>query len=155
MITGANEWRVRMTLVSRFWIRHMLLCRADRWTRKEGRKEGNALNIFYLQLYGIRHMVKGHSDSERGHLLSLHGLLFPLSSKGYLYASSHRQDNTYHGLFYTSRGALAGTRNSFVEPPWRIDPTTHHTMSECFLKFYQGATYRSRNEWSPCDKYNE
>ena len=28
-----------------------------------------------------------------------------------LYASSHRQDNTYHGLCYTSRGALAGTRN--------------------------------------------
>ena len=29
-----------------------------------------------------------------------------------LYAPSHRQDNTYHGLCYTSRGALAGTRNS-------------------------------------------
>ena len=33
------------------------------------RKEGNvlfnnALNTFYLQLYGIRHMVKDHSDSE-------------------------------------------------------------------------------------------
>ena len=27
-----------------------------------------------------------------------------------LYASSHRQDNTYHGVCYTSRGALAGTR---------------------------------------------
>ena len=27
-----------------------------------------ALNIFYLQLYGIRHMVKDHSDSERGNL---------------------------------------------------------------------------------------
>ena len=26
-----------------------------------------------------------------------------------LYTSSHRQDNTYHGLCYTSRGALAGT----------------------------------------------
>ena len=34
-----------------------------------GRKEGNvlfndALNTFYLRLYGIRHMVKYHSDSE-------------------------------------------------------------------------------------------
>ena len=33
-------------------------------------KEGNvlfndALNTFYLWLYGIRHMVKDHSDSER------------------------------------------------------------------------------------------
>ena len=37
----------------------------------EGRKEGNvlfndALNTFYLWLYSIRHMVKNHSDSERG-----------------------------------------------------------------------------------------
>ena len=29
--------------------------------------------------------------------------------KGFLYASSHRQDSTYHSLSYTSRGALAGT----------------------------------------------
>ena len=37
--------------------------------------------IFYLQLYGIRHMVKDHSDSERGNLLPPHGLFFPISSK--------------------------------------------------------------------------
>ena len=35
-----------------------------------GRKEGNVLfndvlNTFYLQLYGVTHMVKDHSDSER------------------------------------------------------------------------------------------
>ena len=29
-----------------------------------------------------------------------------------LYAPSHRQDSTYHGFIYTSRGELAGTRNS-------------------------------------------
>ena len=51
------------------------------------RKEGNvsfndALNTFYLQLYGVRHMVKDHSDSERGNPLPPHGLLFPISSKG-------------------------------------------------------------------------
>ena len=37
------------------------------------RKEGNvlfndALNTIYLRLYGIRHMVKNHSDSEKGNL---------------------------------------------------------------------------------------
>ena len=42
----------------------------------------NALNIFYLQLYGIRHMGKDHSDSDRGNPLLPHGLLFPISSKG-------------------------------------------------------------------------
>ena len=50
-------------------------------------KEGNvlfndALNTFYLRLYGVRHMVNDHSDSERGNPLPPHGLLFPISSKG-------------------------------------------------------------------------
>ena len=39
-------------------------------TKMEGWKEGNILfndkpDTFYLQLYGIRYMVKNHSDSER------------------------------------------------------------------------------------------
>ena len=43
-----------------------------------GRKEGNvlfndALNTFYLRLYGVGHMVKDHSDSERGNTLPPHG----------------------------------------------------------------------------------
>ena len=50
---------------------------------KEGHVLFNdALNTFYLRLYGVRHMVKDHSDSERGNLLPPHGLLFPISSKG-------------------------------------------------------------------------
>ena len=59
------------------------------------------------------------------------GYSFRLTARVLLYAPSHRQDNTYHGLCYTRRGALAGTRNSSMgPPPWRIDPTTHRTMSE-------------------------
>ena len=42
----------------------------------------DALNTFYLRLYGVRHMLKDHSDSERGNPLTPHGLLFPISSKG-------------------------------------------------------------------------
>ena len=42
----------------------------------------NALITFYLLLYGVRHMIKGHSDSERGNLLPPHGLVFPISSEG-------------------------------------------------------------------------
>ena len=37
---------------------------------------------FYLRLCGVKHMVKDHSDSERGNLLPPHGLRFPISSKG-------------------------------------------------------------------------
>ena len=32
------------------------------------------------------------------------GYSFRLAARVLLYASSHRQDNTYHGLCYTSRG---------------------------------------------------
>ena len=42
---------------------------------------------------------------------------FRLTARVLLYAPSHRQDSTYHGLCYTSRGALAGTRNSSMGPP--------------------------------------
>ena len=69
------------------------------------------------------------------------GYSYRLTARVVLYAPSHRQDNTYHSLCYTSCGALAGTRNSSMGPPWKIDPTTHRTMSECS---YHGATPRSR-----------
>ena len=39
----------------------------------------DTLNTIYYRLYGVRHMVKDHSDSERGNPLPP---LFPISSKG-------------------------------------------------------------------------
>ena len=53
----------------------------------QGRKEGNVLfndtlNTFCLRLYGVRHMVKYHTDSERGNLPPPHGLFFPINSNG-------------------------------------------------------------------------
>ena len=42
----------------------------------------DALNTFYLRLYGVRHMVKDHSDSERGNPLPPHRLLLSINSKG-------------------------------------------------------------------------
>ena len=53
-----------------------------------GSKEGNvlfndALNTFCLRLYVVRHMVKDHSDSEKGNPLPPHRLnFFPINSKG-------------------------------------------------------------------------
>ena len=43
------------------------------------------------------------------------GYYYRLTSRVLLYAPSHRQDNTYHGLCYTSRGTLDGTRNSSMD----------------------------------------
>ena len=42
----------------------------------------DALNTFYLRLYGVRHIVKDHSDSEKGNPLPPHMLLLSINSKG-------------------------------------------------------------------------
>ena len=62
---------------------YIVYCRQE-----EGRKEGNVLfndelNTIYLWLYGVTHMVKDHSDSEKGNPLSPHRLLLSINSKGY------------------------------------------------------------------------
>ena len=73
----------------------------------------NALNTFYLRLYGVGHtiMVQGHSDSEREtrcrHLSTLQ-----LATRELIYAHHHRQDSIYHDLCHTNCRALAETRNS-------------------------------------------
>ena len=64
-------------------LKHTLLKEASDLIRDVGMKEGNilfndALNTFYLRLYGVRHMVKYHTDSERGNPLPPHELLFPI-----------------------------------------------------------------------------
>ena len=62
------------------------------------RKEGNvlfndALNTFYLRLFGVRHMVKDHSDNEETCCRHI-GYSFRLTARVLLYAPSHRQDST-------------------------------------------------------------
>ena len=42
----------------------------------------DALNTFYLRLYCVRHMVKDHSDSEKGNPLPPHRLLLSSNSNG-------------------------------------------------------------------------
>ena len=78
----------------------------NNFPEEEGRSVlfNDALNTFYLRLYGVGHMVKDHSDSERGTRCLHIGYPFRLAARVLLYASSHRQDNTYHGLCYTSHG---------------------------------------------------
>ena len=64
-------------------------------------KEGNVLfndtlNTFYLRLYGVRHMVKNHSDREIGNPLPPHGLLFPISSNFFFIYMRHPTDRITH-----------------------------------------------------------
>ena len=87
----------------------------------EGRKE-----MFYLTTHST-HFTYGYTASDiwlrtilivRKETRCRHiGYSFRLTARVILYAPSHRQDNTYPGLCYTSCGALAGTRNSSMGPP--------------------------------------
>ena len=88
-------------------------------------KEGNvlfndALNTFYLRLYGVNIWLRTTQIAREETRCCHIGYSFQLAARVLLYASSHRQDSIYHGLCYTSRGALAGTRNS------SMGPLSHH-----------------------------
>ena len=52
------------------------------------------------------------------------GYSLRLAASVLLYTQSDGQDTTYNDFYYTKCGALAGTSNSSMGPPWRIDPTT-------------------------------
>ena len=74
--------------------------------------------MFYLTTHST-HFIYGYMASDiwlrtilivRKETCCRHiGYSFRLAARVLLYAPSHRQDSTYHGLCYTSRGALAGT----------------------------------------------
>ena len=77
--------------------------------------------MFYLMTHST-HFIYGYMEPDiwlrtilivRKETRCRHiGYSYQLTARVLLYAPSHRQDNTYHCLCYTSRGALAGTRNS-------------------------------------------
>ena len=92
-------------LTSRFQPQQRLESKYVRPKRKEDENVlfSDTRNTFYLRLYGVGHMVIDHTDNERGNPLPLHRLLF---SRVILYASSHRQHNTYHGLCYAHEGSI-------------------------------------------------
>ena len=88
-------------------------------------EEEREREMFYLTTHSA-HFIYGYMVSdrwlrtiliERKETRCRHiGYSFRLAARVLLYAPSHRQDNTYHGLYYTSRGSLAGTRNSSMGP---------------------------------------
>ena len=76
------------------------------------------------------------------------GYTFRLAASVLLYAPSHRQDSTYHGLCYTSRGALAGTRNSSMGPPRHDDCTALYSD-------YERLSIRRQIYSKICTKYTQ
>ena len=90
------------------------------------RTERKEKEMFHLTTHSA-HFIYGYMASDiwlrtilivRKETLCRHiGYSYRLTARVLLYAPSQRQDSTYHGLCYTSRGALAGTRNSSMGSP--------------------------------------
>ena len=55
-----------------------------------------------LRLYGVGHMINDHFIGESANPLPPQ----ELTTRVLLCVTSHRQNNIYHGLWYTSRGPL-------------------------------------------------
>ena len=85
----------------------------------------DALNTFYLRLYGVRHMVKYHTDSERGNPLPPHGLLFPINSKGFICTIPQTELHIPRPLLHQSgsSGEIAQWVHPFKD---RSDDPSHH-----------------------------
>ena len=105
--------------------------------------------MFYLTTHST-HFIYGHMALDiwlvREETRCRHiGYSFRLTARVLLYAPSHRQDSTYYGLCYTSRGALAGTRNSSMGSPHEGSTRRPIATSE---SSYHGATSRSQSKRS-------
>ena len=102
-------------------LQNMHLCVSTNSDRLTNWKEGNvlfndALNILFTVLWRqtwLRTILIVRKETRCRHI----GYSFRLTAMVLSYALSHRQDSTYHGLCYTSHGALAGTRNSSMGSP--------------------------------------
>ena len=72
------------------------------------------------RLYSVGHMVKDHSDSERGNPLPPHGLLFLISSKGFY--MHHPTDRIVHTTAY-----VTPVMKHWLE--WELAQWVHHEGS--------------------------
>ena len=89
----------------------------------------DALNTFYLRLYGVRHMVNDHSYSETGNPLLPHRLLLSINSKGSFYMH-HPTDRITHTTAFVTPVVehwLKGEIAQWVHPMKdRSDDPPHH-----------------------------
>ena len=131
---ATDDWRCRNSCRGPF----LKNSRIVKYKLFSGRKE-----MFYLMTHST-HFIYGYMASDirlrtilivRKETRCRHiGYSYRLTGRVLLYAPSHRQDSTYNDLCYTSRGALAGTRNSSMGSPHegsiqRPIAPSHHEMS--------------------------
>ena len=91
-------------------------------------------------------MVKYHSDSEREQTRCRHYMSYSFRlTASFFFIYMHRPtDRIAHTTDFVVTPVvehwLEREIAQWVHPQWRIDPTTHRTMSE---RSYHGATFRS------------
>ena len=100
--------------------------------------------MFYLTTHST-HFIYGYMASDiwlrtilivRKETRCRHiGYSYRLTARVLLYAPSHRQDSTYHGPCYTSRGALAGTRNSSMGYTFLCQRGNRNILNESAINF--------------------
>ena len=78
------DWEPGPTEIVSNWAPHLLrpALHTHKRTTQRNVLFNDALNTFYLRLYGVRHMVKDHSDSEKRNPLPPHRLLLSINNKG-------------------------------------------------------------------------
>ena len=131
-------------------------------TSKKKKKREREREMFYLTTHST-HFIYGYMASDiwlrtilivRKETRCRHiGYSYRLTARVHLYAPSHIQDNTYHGLCYTSRGALAGMRNSSMGPPhegsiWRPIAPWANALPLSYVPL-QKKEKKKEDRWAP------
>ena len=145
-----------MLFFSSFWMFDFTLSITYRSTHVNRQRDRE---MFYLTTHST-HFIYGYMASDiwlrtilivRKESRCRHiGYSYRLTARVLLYAPSHRQDNTYHGLRYTSRGALVGTRNSSMGPAHVKSTQVVHL---CYPIDIMAATNWNNLQIYPCKKH--
>ena len=95
----------------------------------------DALNTFYLRLYGVRHMVKDHSDSEKVYPLPPHRLLLSLAAM--VFYIHHPTDRITHTTAFVTpvvENWLEREIAQWVHPMNdRSDDPLHHERTRSYI----------------------
>ena len=123
------------------------------YKEREGGGEGAEEEMFELAMHST-HFIYGYLASDiwlrtilivRKETRCRHiGYSFRLTARVLLYAPFHRQDSTYHGLCYTSRGTLA----QWVHPMKdRSDDPSHHErtlLPRSYISLHHVTDYKTK-----------
>ena len=122
--------------------------------------------MFYLTTHST-HFIYGYMASDiwlrtiltvkKETRCSHMGYSYRLTARVHLYAPFNRQDSTCHSIWYTSGGALTGTRNSSNEKD-RSDNPSHHErtlLTRSYISLQQSPKETNRKSQSSSNVFCE